>query len=127
MDAENLKVSLSEMSINRYKRQVVDKISQVLVQLVAVLRNFSADGGYCINHCTISKLFCKPKLFCTIFSSGSSTSGRSQLLNYKIVCRLCSLQGVFAGYPDLLLNCARVTAKLSLLDPFRSQVNCQTD
>ena len=55
--------------------------------------------------------------------SGSSTSGRSQLLNYKIVCRLCSLQGVFAGYPDLLLNCARVTAKLSLLDPFRAQVS----
>eukprot|EP01036_Dinobryon_divergens_P034222 gene34222-44208_t len=99
MDADNLKMSLSEMSINRYKRQVVDKISQVLVQLVAVLRNFSTDGG------------------------GSSTSGRSQLLNYKIVCRLCSLQGAFAGYPDLLLNCARVTAKLSLLDPFRAQIN----
>ena len=48
MDAENLKKSLSEMSINRYKRQIVDKISQVLVQLVAVLRNFSTDGGYAL-------------------------------------------------------------------------------
>ena len=29
----------------------------------------------------------------------------------------------FKGYPELLLTCVRVLAKLSLLEPFRAQIN----
>ena len=42
--AAAIKVSLREISVNRYKKQVLDKVGQMLVQLVAVLRNFSTDG-----------------------------------------------------------------------------------
>ena len=54
--AAAIKVSLREISVNRYKKQVLDKVGQMLVQLVAVLRNFSTDGR-------LNPL----RTFCTIF------------------------------------------------------------
>ena len=59
-------------------RLVLDKLNQILVQLVAALRNFTLDSV-----------------------------GRNQLLSCKAVCLLCSLMRPFKTYPDLLLNCAR--------------------
>ncbi|KAJ1380131.1 hypothetical protein B484DRAFT_412144 [Ochromonadaceae sp. CCMP2298] len=37
-----------------------------------------------------------------------------------VVRRVCLLQQVYQGYPLVLLNCARVTAKLSLFGCFRA-------
>ena len=73
---------------------IVDKFVLLLVQLLGTVRNFALDG-----------------------------LGRRQLLSQEVVRRLCTMQRIFHGHPDVLLNCARVTAKLSLLDPFRAQIN----
>ena len=83
---DNNNLLINELSLKRYYKQIINKLNQILVQIIVVLRNFSLDSN-----------------------------GRAQLLSFKIICRLCSLQRIFKDYPDLLLNCARVTAKLSLL------------
>lgn len=79
---------------SKYTDAVVGKISQLLVQLVGAIRNFAIDS-----------------------------TGRAQLLSHRMVVRLCNAQRIFKKHPDLLLNCARVTAKLSLQDNFRAQIN----
>jgi len=40
---------------------------------------------------------------------------------------LCALLGPFCGHAELVLMIARITAKLSLLDPFRSQINSRQE
>lgn len=80
--------------LGRQRSVITAKLSQVLSQLVAVLRNCSLDQ-----------------------------SGRTQMLSCEVVGVLCRLLRPFGEYPELVLNCARVTAKLSLLEPFRAQIN----
>ena len=69
-------------------------LSNLLVQLVGVLRNFALDA-----------------------------SGRSKMLSSEILPSICCLLRPFRDYPELRLNCVRVTAKLSLQEPFRTQIN----
>ena len=75
-------------------KTIIEKMSQTVVQLVVVVRNFSLD-----------------------------TNGKTQLLNTKMVGLLCSLLKPFKNFPELVLNSLRVTAKLSLQDNFRAQIN----
>lgn len=81
-------------STNSSIKTSIDKIAQVLIQLVAAMRNFSLD-----------------------------TLGRNQILSRKCLPVLCRFLSIFKEYPELTLNCARVTAKLSLHDNFRLQIN----
>lgn len=73
---------------------IIPLIVKILVQLVASLRNYSLESA-----------------------------GRNQLLQSKDVCYVCTIVRWFPHVPDLLLNCVRVTAKLSLIEPFRTQIN----
>jgi hypothetical protein len=75
-------------------KTIIEKMSQAVVQLVVVVRNFSLD-----------------------------INGKTQLLNTKMVGLLCSLLKPFKNFPELVLNSLRVTAKLSLQDNFRAQIN----
>ena len=77
---------------------LTSKLALIAAQLVVVVRNTALDS-----------------------------SGRAAVLSSKTVCLLCSLLRPFRGYPDLVLNCLRVTAKLSLQEPFRSQINSKTN
>ena len=77
--------------------KIVEKLSQCVVQLVVVIRNFSLD-----------------------------INGKTQLLNTKMIGLLCSLLKPFKKFPELILNCVRVTAKLSLQDNFRAQINSKS-
>ena len=77
--------------------KIINKLSEIVVQLVVIIRNYSIDSD-----------------------------GKSQLINTKIVGLLCSLLKPFKNYPELILNCVRVTAKLSLQDNFRAQINSKT-
>lgn len=89
-----LSVSPSLNESKRAEETIKEKLGHVLVQVVATLRNFSLDPV-----------------------------GRSQMQAAEVVGVLCRLMRVFSASPELVLNCARVTAKLSLLEPFRSQIN----
>jgi hypothetical protein len=73
-------------------------MTQGLVETLGILRNFSAD-----RKC------------------------RNKLSNCDVISRLCLMQEVYQGYPLVLLNCARVTAKLSLSDSFRAQINANSE
>lgn len=75
-------------------RQLLDAIAETLVQLLGAIRNLSVDKD---NH--------------------------SELLQFETVGSLCCLLTLFSAYPNVQLNCARVTAKLSLFEPFRAQIN----
>ena len=58
-----------------------------------------------------------------------------EALDHKLVALLCRLtapsppgpghsgSGAYSPSPELVLNCVRATAKLSLLEPFRAQLN----
>ena len=82
---------------NKLCLKIINKLSEIVVQLVVIIRNYSIDSD-----------------------------GKSQLINTKIVGLLCSLLKPFKNYPELVLNCVRVTAKLSLQDNFRAQINSKT-
>ena len=74
--------------------KMIEKMSEIVVQLVVVIRNFSID-----------------------------VKGRYQIQNTNIIGILCSLLKPYKKFPELCLNCVRVTAKLSLQDNFRAQIN----
>jgi hypothetical protein len=82
---------------NEIISKFIHKLSEIVVQLVVIIRNYSIDNY-----------------------------GKAQLINTKIVGLLCSLLKPFKSYPVLVLNCVRVTAKLSLQDNFRAQINSKT-
>ena len=82
---------------NEIISKIIHKMSEIVVQLVVIIRNYSIDSH-----------------------------GKAQLINTKIVGLLCSLLKPFKNYPELVLNCVRVTAKLSLQDNFRAQINSKT-
>jgi hypothetical protein len=67
---------------------------KILSQITATFRNFSLDP-----------------------------SGRNLLLTNKVIFPLCQLLLLYKHEPDLQLNILRVLAKLSLLEPFRAQIN----
>lgn len=67
-----------------------------MVQIVGAVRHFSQDS-----------------------------SGKKLMLSSRTVCHICDLLHLFQNNPELCLNCVRVTAKLSLQDPFRSQLNAK--
>ena len=82
---------------NEIISKIIHELSKIVVQLVVIIRNYSIDSY-----------------------------GKAQLINTKLVGLLCSLLKPFKNYPELLLNCVRVTAKLSLQDNFRAQINSKT-
>lgn len=87
----------SNTSQSKVKPEVCILTGKLVAQLTAAGRNFSLDS-----------------------------TGRSQLLHGKTICILCNLLPLFKNSaPEVLLNCVRVTAKLSLLEPFRSQINAK--
>lgn len=73
---------------------IFSQLGFVMVQVVGAIRHFSLDSS------------CK-----------------QQILSSKTVCHVCDLLYLFQNNPELCLNCVRVTAKLSLQEPFRSQLN----
>lgn len=73
---------------------LTEQLGRVTEQLVGAQRNFIQDS-----------------------------SGRSRTLKVQSVGSLCALLVPFGGHAELVLNVARITAKLSLLDTFRSQIN----
>jgi len=79
---------------NSSMKVAMEKVAQIMIQLIAAMRNFSLDN-----------------------------LGRAQILSSKSLPIMCKFLNIFKGYPELMLNCARVTAKLSLHDNFRSQIN----
>ena len=85
------------LKANEIISRIIHKLSEIVVQLVVIIRNYSIDSY-----------------------------GKAQLINTKIVGLLCSLLKPFKNYPELLLNCVRVTAKLSLQDNFRAQINSKS-
>lgn len=73
---------------------LLSQLGNVIVQVIATFRNFSLDN-----------------------------SGRSVMLKQNSICSICDILIYYPTNAELLLNCVRVTAKLSLLEPFRSQLN----
>jgi len=75
---------------------LTEQLGRVTEQLVGAQRNFIQDS-----------------------------SGRSRTLKVQSVGSLCALLVPFGGpgHAELVLNVARITAKLSLLDTFRTQIN----
>ena len=78
-------------------RQISTQLSRCMEQVTAALRAFTLDG-----------------------------QGRTKLLDQKAIALLCKLtvrRETHQASPGLLLNCVRGTSKLSLLEPFRAQLN----
>jgi hypothetical protein len=73
---------------------IFSQLGFVMVQVVGAIRHFSLDS-----------------------------SGKQQILASKTICHICDLLHLFQNNPELCLNCVRVTAKLSLQEPFRAQLN----
>jgi hypothetical protein len=85
-----------QMALRRgqYYKKLVDILVETIGALLGTVRNFSLDKR-----------------------------GRAPLLEFEVATDLCKMLDSFRRYPSLLLNCARVTAKLSLVDTFRAQIN----
>lgn len=83
---------------NNDNNQIIKKLSEIIIQSVVSVRNFSSDNN-----------------------------GKIQILKNKITPLLCYLLTPYKGYPELILNCTRVLSKLSLLDNFRFQINGKYD
>jgi hypothetical protein len=94
LESQSVKLQTPSISSSSRMINIFDKLSQILVQLVAAERNFALDS-----------------------------QGRLQIQTSKSICVICNLFRLYKTSPELLLNCARVTAKLSLQEPFRSQIN----
>ena len=58
-------------------------------------------------------------LLCASFSKHVLTF----LADHSVSARLCALLSVYASYQRVIVNCARVLAKLSLTDDGRKQIN----
>ena len=94
---KNLISRKNGVDIDQLLKKMVKKMSEIAVQLVVVVRNFSID-----------------------------VKGRFQILNKNMIGLMCSLLKPYKKYPELCLNCVRVTAKLSLQDNFRAQINSKS-
>lgn len=77
-------------------KAIITQLQHILVQLISAMRNFSLDQN-----------------------------GRLRILGTDALPVICCLLESFKAFPELRLTCVRVTAKLSLLEPFRTQINSQ--
>ena len=77
-------------------KHLVEQLGRLVEQLVGALRSFAQEAG-----------------------------GRSRILEAKVMGTVCSLLAPFRSQSELVLSAARITAKLSLLDTFRSQINAK--
>jgi hypothetical protein len=77
-------------------KHLIEQLGRLIEQLIGALRNFSQESG-----------------------------GRSRILDAGVMGTVCSLLPPFRHQSELVLNAARITAKLSLLDTFRSQINAK--
>jgi hypothetical protein len=74
---------------------VMSQLGYIVVQLITILRNYSLDSN-----------------------------GRQQINEYKCFNYICEMTILYKyNNPELLLNCVRVMAKLSLYEVFRSVLN----
>jgi hypothetical protein len=88
----------SSASTSSLYRHIMEQVARVTEQLVGAQRNFTQDSA-----------------------------GRARSLKARSVGSLCALLIPFRGQAELVLNVARIAAKLSLLDTFRSQINAKTE
>ena len=77
-------------------KHLVEQLGRLVEQLVGALRSFAQEAG-----------------------------GRSRILDAEVMGTVCALLAPFRGQSELVLSAARITAKLSLLDTFRSQINAK--
>eukprot|EP00606_Chrysophyceae_sp_TOSAG23-5_P000501 GSChrysophyteH2.ASY1.ANO1.915.1 assembled CDS len=77
-------------------KHLVEQLGRLVEQLVGALRSFAQETG-----------------------------GRSRILDAEVMGTVCALLAPFRGQSELVLSAARITAKLSLLDTFRSQINAK--
>ena len=83
---------------NALAKHLAEQVGRVAEQLVGAQRNFIQDSA-----------------------------GRARALKCNMLGPLCALLVPLGQQPELVLNIARITAKLSLLDTFRTQINENID
>jgi len=86
--------SLSRDSFTDNIKLIANNTTQSIVQCLGILRNFSLERA-----------------------------GRQQIERCEVVGPLCHIQDLYQSHPLVALSCARVVAKLSLSESFRSQIN----
>ena len=90
----NKSVLLANAAAKRDEAIALSQLGYIVVQMTSTIRNFSLESN-----------------------------GRQQLLTNSTVVAVCYLLNSFQNNAELLLNCVRVTAKLSQFEPFRAQLN----
>ena len=84
----------SSRVINDSIKLIANNTTQSIVQCLGILRSFSLERA-----------------------------GRQQIERCEVVGPLCHIQDQYQSHPLVALSCARVVAKLSLSESFRSQIN----
>ena len=84
----------SRRVINDSIKLIANNTTQSIVQCLGILRSFSLERA-----------------------------GRLQIERCEVVGPLCHIQDQYQSHPLVALSCARVVAKLSLSESFRSQIN----
>jgi hypothetical protein len=84
----------SRRVINDSIKLIANNTTQSIVQCLGILRSFSLERA-----------------------------GRLQIERCEVVGPLCRIQDLYQSHPLVALSCARVVAKLSLSESFRSQIN----
>jgi len=84
----------SRRVINDSIKLIANNTTQSIVQCLGILRSFSLERA-----------------------------GRQQIERCEVVGPLCHIQDQYQSHPLVALSCARVVAKLSLSESFRSQIN----
>jgi len=90
----NKEALLSNAAAKRDESIALSQLGYIVVQITSTVRNFTLESA-----------------------------GRQQLLASSTVVAICYLLNSFPNNAELLLNCVRVTAKLSQFEPFRAQLN----
>jgi hypothetical protein len=85
---------LGNAAAKRDEAIALSQLGYIVVQVTSTVRNFTLESA-----------------------------GRQQLLANNTVVAVCYLLNAFQSNAELLLNCVRVTAKLSQFEPFRAQLN----
>ena len=90
----NSSVLMVNAAAKRDESIALSQLGYIVVQITSTIRNFTLES-----------------------------SGRQQLLASSTVVAVCYMMNSFQNNAELLLNCVRVTAKLSQFEPFRLQLN----
>jgi hypothetical protein len=85
---------LANAAAKRDEAIALSQLGYIVVQITSTIRNFTLESN-----------------------------GRKELLSNSTVVAVCYLLNSFQNNAELLLNCVRVTAKLSQFEPFRVQLN----